>query len=164
METYQKRKFSAAGIACEFVQDNQSHSQQGVLRGLHYQVTQPQSKLIRVLAGEIFDVAVDLRRSSPTYKQWVGVTLSAEKQNQLWVPAGFAHGFMVLSEWADVLYKVSDFWKPEAERTLKWNDPTLNIRWPILAEAKILVSEKDRKGLELENYLAGEAEIDPVYL
>lgn len=164
METYQKRKFTAAGIACEFVQDNQSHSRQGVLRGLHYQVTQPQSKLVRVLAGEIFDVAVDLRRSSLTYKQWLGITLSAEAHSQLWIPAGFAHGFLVLSEWADVLYKVTDFWKPEAERTLRWNDPTLKIQWPLRAEDHVVISEKDRQGRELDNYLAGEAEIDPVYL
>lgn len=164
METYQKRHFAAAGISYEFVQDNQSHSRQSVLRGLHYQIIQPQSKLVRVLAGEIFDVAVDLRRRSPTFKQWVGINLSAEAQSQLWVPAGFAHGFLVLSEWADVLYKVTDFWKPEAERTLKWNDATLKIKWPMLSEDQVVISEKDRLGRELANYLDGEAEIDPVYL
>lgn len=164
METYQKRNFASAGICDEFVQDNQSRSRQGVLRGLHYQVTQPQGKLVRVLSGEIFDVVVDLRRSSPTYKQWIGITLSADELNQLWVPAGFAHGFLVMSNWADVLYKVTAFWKPEAERTLKWNDPTLNIQWPLMGRDLFLISEKDQRGRELISFLDGEVEIDPIYL
>jgi dTDP-4-dehydrorhamnose 3,5-epimerase len=146
LETFQARKFTAAGLPAEFVQDNLSGSKAGVLRGLHYQIRQPQGKLISVLAGTVFDVAVDLRRSSATFGKWVGVTLSAKNRRQLWVPLGFAHGFYVVSEWADVLYKVTDFYSPEGERTVRWDDPTLNIAWPLADGTPPLLSPKDARG------------------
>jgi dTDP-4-dehydrorhamnose 3,5-epimerase len=146
METYQKAKFSQAGIAVDFVQDNQSGSHRGVLRGLHYQIRQAQGKLVRAVSGEIFDVVVDIRRSSPTFGKWVSAILSAENRNALWVPAGFAHGFLVLSDWADITYKASDFYLPEAERTLLWNDPQLGIDWPLAAGEAPLVAGKDQQG------------------
>lgn len=131
MESFNRRSWLAAtGLDCKFVQDNHSRSGRGVLRGLHYQIRQPQGKLVRVVAGEVFDVAVDLRRSSPTFGKWVGVRLSAENKLQFWVPPGFAHGFMVLSEEADFLYKATDFYAPEHERAIIWNDPELDISWP----------------------------------
>ena len=155
LEAYSRRAFHrASGLDLEFVQDNHSRSAKGVLRGLHYQVRQTQGKLVRVLAGEVFDVAVDLRRSSPTFGRWVGFRLSASAPRQLWVPGGFAHGFLVLSEAAEVLYKTTDYYAPEHERTLAWNDPALGIDWP-LAGAPIL-SDKDRRGLAL-----AEAEVFP---
>jgi dTDP-4-dehydrorhamnose 3,5-epimerase len=129
-----------------FTQDNHSRSRKGVLRGLHYQIQQPQGKLVRVVAGEIFDVAVDLRRSSPTFGRWVGEILSAENKRQLWVPEGFAHGFVVISEIAEVLYKTTDYWAPEHERCILWNDPTLAIAWPASDEQPSL-SSKDALGL-----------------
>jgi len=151
LETYSARRYAEHGIPASFVQDNWSRSRRGILRGLHYQVQQPQGKLVQVMSGEVFDVAVDLRRDSETYGRWVGVVLSAEKKNQLWVPAGFAHGFLVLSDVADFVYKCTDYYAPEHERSLRWNDPTVAIDWPIDGEP--ILSEKDRNGASL-----GEAE------
>jgi dTDP-4-dehydrorhamnose 3,5-epimerase len=131
METWQARKYAACGIDHDFVQDNWSESRRGVLRGLHYQLTQPQGKLVAVVAGEIFDVVVDLRRSSPTFGQWVSEILSAERGAALWVPPGFAHGFYVTSERATVLYKCTDYYQPAGERTLRWDDPQLAVAWPL---------------------------------
>ncbi|HEX7972946.1 MAG TPA: dTDP-4-dehydrorhamnose 3,5-epimerase [Anaerolineales bacterium] len=149
LETYQARQFAEAGITADFVQDNHSGSRQGILRGLHYQVRQVQGKLVRVIAGEIFDVAVDIRRSSPTFGRWEGVCLSAQNKLQVWVPPGFAHGFYVLSEWAEVVYKATDFYAPQAERTLLWNDPALGIDWPLLDGQLPLLSAKDAQGMPL---------------
>ncbi|MFZ6020114.1 MAG: dTDP-4-dehydrorhamnose 3,5-epimerase [Chloroflexota bacterium] len=149
METYQQKVFAEQGITAQFVQDNHSGSRRGTLRGLHYQIQQAQGKLVRVVAGQIFDVAVDLRRSSPTFGQWVGEVLSAENKRQLWIPPGFAHGFYVLSEWAEVVYKASDFYAPQWERTLLWNDPAVGIEWPLEGSPELLISEKDRAGLPL---------------
>ena len=146
METYQTERFVENGIVATFVQDNHSGSGQGILRGLHYQIHQTQGKLVRVVAGEIFDVAVDLRRSSPTFGQWVGDYLSADNKRQLWIPVGFAHGFYVLSEWAEVLYKATDYYAPEWERTINWDDPTIGIEWPLLDGCEPILSEKDRQG------------------
>ncbi|MCA9094392.1 MAG: dTDP-4-dehydrorhamnose 3,5-epimerase [Planctomycetaceae bacterium] len=142
-ETYHREKFREGGIEAAFVQDNHSRSTKGVLRGLHYQIRQPQGKLVRVLRGEIWDVAVDLRRSSPTFGKWVGVKLDDQNYQQLYVPPGFAHGFCVTSESADVAYKCTDLYLPEAERSLLWNDPALGIEWPV--ESPIL-SVKDQQG------------------
>ncbi len=131
-ESYNRKAFAAAtGLDVEFVQDNHSRSVRGVLRGLHYQLVKPQGKLVRAVAGAVWDVAVDLRRSSPRFGQWVGVELSADNQRQLWVPPGFGHGFVVLSESADFLYKTTDYWYPEHDRNLVWNDPQLAITWPL---------------------------------
>jgi dTDP-4-dehydrorhamnose 3,5-epimerase len=149
LETFQTRKYAAAGITSPMVQDNHSGSRRGVLRGLHYQIRNPQGKLVRVVAGEVFDVAVDLRRSSPTFGRWVGAALSAQNHHQLWVPPGFAHGFYVVSEWAELVYKVTDFYDPESERTLIWNDPQVGIRWPLLDGREPLLSAKDAQGLTL---------------
>ena len=146
LETYQVEKFNSAGITHQFVQDNHSRSAQGILRGLHYQIRHAQGKLVRAVVGEIYDVAVDIRRSSPTFGKWVGVTLSAQNKQQLWVPPGFAHGFYVVSEWAEVLYKATDLYDPEAERCIAWNDPTLNIPWPIQAGETPTLSAKDMNG------------------
>ena len=145
LESYQKQRFSEAGIPFDFVQDNHSKSQQGVLRGLHYQIQQPQGKLIRVLAGEIFDVAVDIRKSSPTFGKWVGEYLSSENKNLLWVPPGFAHGFFVTSITAEVLYKATNYYAPQWERSIIWNDPTIHIDWPI-NETHPTLSPKDIAG------------------
>jgi dTDP-4-dehydrorhamnose 3,5-epimerase len=150
METYQSRKYAEAGIEVEFVQDNQSGSQRGTLRGLHYQIRQAQGKLVRAVAGEIFDVAVDIRRSSPTFCQWVGAVLSAENKMQIWVPPGFAHGFYVLSEWAELAYKASDFYAPSWERTLMWDDPQIGIQWPLVDGVPPLLSKKDAQGSYLD--------------
>jgi dTDP-4-dehydrorhamnose 3,5-epimerase len=149
LETYQINKYKVAGIELPMVQDNHSGSRQGVLRGLHYQIHKPQGKLVSVLAGEVFDVAVDLRRSSPTFGRWVGVTLSAENHRQLWVPPGFAHGYYVLSDRAEVLYKVTDFYDPASERTLIWNDPDTAVRWPLHNGHQPLLSPKDVQGLPI---------------
>lgn len=131
MESFNARDFrGATGVGLEFVQDNHSRSRRGVLRGLHYQIRHAQGKLVRATVGEIFDVAVDIRRSSPTFGKWVGVTLSADNHRQLWVPPGFAHGFLVLSDSADVQYKSTDYWHPEHERGLRWDDETIGIAWP----------------------------------
>lgn len=130
-ESYNRRAFEqATGLNVDFVQDNHSRSARGVLRGLHYQIQQPQGKLVRVVAGEVFDVAVDVRKRSPTFGQWIGETLSAENKRMLWVPAGFAHGFVVVSEFAEFLYKTTDYYAPEHERCIRWDDPALNIAWP----------------------------------
>jgi len=150
METYQAEQFATAGLPTTFVQDNQSGSTRGTLRGLHYQIRQAQGKVVRVGVGCIFDVAVDLRRWSPTFGQWVGAELSAENKRQLWVPPGFAHGFYVLSDWVELLYKTTDFYAPQWERTLLWNDPALGIAWPIPAGEQPLLSPKDSQGLRLE--------------
>lgn len=150
METYQKREFAAAGIDHEFVQDNHSRSSQGTLRGLHYQVRHTQGKLFRVILGEVFDVAVDLRRSSPTFGKWVGFTLSAENKYQLWIPPGFAHGFYTLSDWVEVIYKTTDYYAPEYERSIIWNDADINIEWPEMTREKLILSPKDAQGLILK--------------
>jgi dTDP-4-dehydrorhamnose 3,5-epimerase len=148
-ESFNEKAFhQATGKGWKFVQDNHSKSSQGVLRGLHYQVEQAQGKLVRVVAGAVFDVAVDIRKDSPTYGQWVGEVLSAENRRQLWVPPGLAHGFLVLSETAEFLYKTTDFYAPAHERCLAWNDPTLAIAWPDLGTPPIL-SAKDAAGLAL---------------
>ncbi len=147
-ESYNQRAFQeATGWAPNFVQDNHSKSQQGVLRGLHYQIIQPQGKLVRVAAGEVFDVAVDIRKSSPTFGKWVGAHLSEDNKRQMWVPPGFAHGFVVLSESAEFLYKTTDFYAPEHERCIAWNDPAIGIEWPLAGEP--LLSAKDRQGVAL---------------
>lgn len=144
-ESFNAAAFEAAtGLKRQFVQDNHSKSQRGVLRGLHYQIQQPQGKLVRVVAGEVFDVAVDLRKSSPSFGRWAGTHLSAQNQRQLWIPEGFAHGFVVLSESAEFLYKTTDYYAPEHERSLLWNDPELGIQWPF-DEAPQL-SAKDQAG------------------
>lgn len=149
-ESYNQRSFQdAIGWAPSFVQDNHSRSQQGVLRGLHYQIIQPQGKLVRVVVGEVYDVAVDIRRSSPTFGLWVGVNLSAENKRLMWVPPGFAHGFLVLSEFADFLYKTTDFYAPEHERCIDWADPEIAITWPFNGEP--LLSAKDRMGVALKS-------------
>ena len=144
-ESYNERQFAeATGVMANFVQDNHSRSRRGVLRGLHYQIQQPQGKLVRVTAGAVYDVAVDIRKGSPTFGQWVGEILSAENKAQLWVPEGFAHGFVVLSETAEFVYKTTDYYAPEHERCIVWNDPSLAITWPISATPS--VSAKDEKG------------------
>lgn len=153
-ESFNQQQFQAAtGLNCEFVQDNHSRSAQGVLRGLHYQIKQPQGKLVRVVEGEVFDVAVDVRKSSATFGQWVGEHLSAENKKMLWVPPGFAHGFLVLSEAAQFLYKTTDYYAPEHERCIVWNDPQINISWPVATElnAKPLLSAKDQAGALLKD-------------
>ncbi len=148
-ESYNQRTFvEKTGVNVTFVQDNHSRSQQNVLRGLHYQIQQAQGKLVRAVVGSIFDVAVDLRKSSPTFGQWVSCLLSAENKRQLWVPAGFAHGFFVVSESAEVLYKATDYYAPEHERCLLWSDPDLAIAWPLSGEP--ILSGKDQAGLTLE--------------
>jgi dTDP-4-dehydrorhamnose 3,5-epimerase len=144
-ESWNARAFEAAGIPAHFVQDNHSRSAKNVLRGLHYQIPHPQGKLVRVTAGEVFDVAVDLRRSSPTFGKWEGVRLSAENKRMLWIPPGFAHGFLVTSEYADFLYKATDYWATRHERTIAWNDPELAIEWPL--EGSPGLSAKDARGI-----------------
>ena len=149
-ESFNARTFAdTTGVEREFVQDNHSRSQRGVLRGLHYQVQRAQGKLVRVTLGEVFDVAVDLRRSSPTFGRWTGVRLSAENKRQLWIPEGFAHGFLVLSEYAEFLYKTTDYYAREHERCIRWDDPDLAIDWP-LAEAPQL-SAKDQAGVNFKD-------------
>jgi dTDP-4-dehydrorhamnose 3,5-epimerase len=154
METFHERGFKELGLPEKFVQDNHSGSCQGILRGLHYQIRQAQGKLVRAVVGEIFDVAVDIRRSSPTFGRWVGSTLSGENRHQLWIPAGFAHGFYVLGEWAEVIYKVTDYYAPEWEKTLLWNDPAIGIKWPLTDGRPPVLSDKDARGEAL-----GEAEL-----
>jgi len=148
LEGYHKKRFAEGGIIADFVQDNHSKLHWGTLRGLHYQIKQPQGKLVRVIAGEIFDVAVDIRKSSPTYGKWVGEYLSADNKKMLWIPAGFAHGFYVTSSDAEVLYKTTDYYAPQWERTILWNDPTINIQWPIQDKLPAL-SPKDLAGILL---------------
>ena len=149
LESYNQKAFQEIGIRDNFVQDNHSYSKRGVLRGLHYQVQKPQGKLVRVVSGEVLDVFVDLRRSSATFGRWHGVKLSGDNRRLAWIPAGFAHGFYVISESAHVLYKASEFYFPELERTVLWNDPDLNITWENRGEP--LLSEKDKKGRRLED-------------
>ncbi|MEW5966981.1 MAG: dTDP-4-dehydrorhamnose 3,5-epimerase [Pseudomonadota bacterium] len=147
LESYNRKTFAGLGIDAEFVQDNHSRSARGVLRGLHYQVRQPQGKLVRVAVGEVFDVAVDLRRSSPYFGRVATMRLSAESHDMAWIPPGFAHGFLVLSDYAEFLYKTTDYYAPEAERCLAWNDPELAIPWPL--DGAPLLSAKDQAGLPL---------------
>ena len=150
METFQARRFAEAGIDINFVQDNHSGSGKGTLRGLHYQIQQAQGKLVRVVVGEVFDIAVDLRRSSSTFGKWEGFNLSAEKKQQLWISPGFAHGFYVISPWAEVIYKATDYYAPEWERTLLWSDPDLGIDWPlVVGDGKVIISPKDAQGKRL---------------
>jgi len=149
METWQAARFAEAGIGAAFVQDNHSRSSRGTLRGLHYQLVQTQGKLVRVIAGEVFDVAVDLRRSSPTFGRWVGTALSAENKHLVWIPPGFAHGFYVTSEYAEFVYKCTDYHHPQSERSLLWNDPQIGVVWPVPAGSAPLLSAKDRAGLPL---------------
>ena len=149
LESYNQRVFrDATGNDATFVQDNHSRSARNVLRGLHYQLKQAQGKLVRVVAGEVFDVAVDLRRSSPRYGRWMGLHLSAENKRMMWIPAGFAHGFLALSESAEVLYKATDYYAPEHERCVMWNDPDIGIEWPLAGVP--MVSEKDTRGVALK--------------
>lgn len=143
-ESFNRKVMEAVGIPGDFVQDNHSRSARGVLRGLHYQIKQPQGKLVRVIVGEIFDVAVDIRRRSPTFGKWVGINLSAENKRMAWIPPGFAHGFLVVSEYTEVLYKATDYWAPPFERTIVWNDRRLAIAWPTGEEP--LLSAKDKSG------------------
>jgi dTDP-4-dehydrorhamnose 3,5-epimerase len=148
MESFNARRFAdATGVTLPFVQDNHSRSQHGVLRGLHYQIKQPQGKLVRVVRGAVFDVAVDLRRSSPTFGAWVGVELTEDNNRQLWVPPGFGHGFLVVSASADFLYKTTDYYAPEHERSILWNDPQIGIEWPLQGEP--MLSGKDAAGTTL---------------
>jgi dTDP-4-dehydrorhamnose 3,5-epimerase len=147
-ESFNRRVFEEAiGRDLDFVQDNHSRSARNVLRGLHFQVQQPQGKLVRVAIGSIFDVAVDIRRDSPTFRRWVGVELSAENQRQLWVPEGLAHGFLVTSHSADVLYKATDYYAPEHERSIRWNDPTLGIEWPLDGPPRLSDQDRDARSL-----------------
>ena len=148
-ESYNKRDLAEVGISAEFVQDNHSRSVHNVLRGLHYQIQQPQGKLVRVIAGEIFDVAVDIRKHLPSFGRWIGVTLAATHSRMLWIPEGFAHGFLVLSESAEVLYKTTDYYVPDAERTIIWNDPDIGIDWPI--ERDPILSVKDDAAIQLRD-------------
>jgi dTDP-4-dehydrorhamnose 3,5-epimerase len=148
LESYNRGAFAAAGLDLAFVQDNHSRSARNVLRGLHYQVRQPQGKLVRVLSGEIFDVAVDLRRGAPSFGKWVGTRLDGGAHRMLWIPAGFAHGFLVTSDYAEVQYKATDYYAPAHERTLLWSDPALGIDWPLGGEP--VMNEKDRRGVPLE--------------
>ncbi|MGA1476356.1 MAG: dTDP-4-dehydrorhamnose 3,5-epimerase [Prochlorothrix sp.] len=149
-ESFNEREFiEKTGQSVHFVQDNHSRSTQHILRGLHYQIEQTQGKLVRVIAGAVFDVTVDLRQSSPTFGQWVGEVLSAENKHQLWVPPGFAHGFLVLSESADFLYKVTDYYAPQHERSLRWDDPHVGVEWPLPPNVDPILSQKDQAGLYL---------------
>ncbi len=143
METWQRQTFAENGIDYDFVQDNHSKSTQGILRGLHYQIQQPQGKLVRVVQGSVFDVAVDLRKSSPSFGQWVGYELSAKNHHMLWVPPGFAHGFYVMSKTAEFVYKCTDYYAPEFERSILWNDPDLAINWRLIEGEAPTLSEKD---------------------
>ena len=148
METWRQSVFDAQGIEAGFVQDNQSNSNRGTLRGLHYQLNRPQGKLARVVSGEVFDVAVDLRKSSAYFGRWLGILLSAENKKQLWIPPGFAHGFYVMSESAELLYKCTDYYDPEDDHSLLWNDETVGIDWPLL-DSKPLLSDKDKNAPRL---------------
>jgi dTDP-4-dehydrorhamnose 3,5-epimerase len=150
-ESFNARTFrDVTGVNCEFVQDNHSRSIHQVLRGLHYQLEHPQGKLVRVVAGEVFDVAVDIRQSSPRFGRWVGVELSAQNKRELWIPPGFAHGFLVISESAEFLYKTTDYWHPEDERSIRWDDPEIGIEWPAVGGVPI-VSKKDASASFLAN-------------
>ena len=151
METWRASWFEELGIKAEFVQDNHSLSRKGILRGLHYQIQQPQGKLVRVIRGEVFDVAVDIRRRSPTFGQWVAMRLSGDNKRIMWVPPGFAHGFLVVSEEAEFSYKCTDFYAPQYERSILWNDPDIGIDWPLDGIEDIVLSEKDRNGVLLKD-------------
>lgn len=155
-ETWNARRFREAGIEAKFVQDNHSYSAGNILRGLHYQIRNPQGKLVRVVSGEVFDVAVDLRRDSPTFGRWVGELLNPDNRHMLWIPPGFAHGFYVTDDHADFLYKCTDFYAPEHERTIRWDDPDLAIAWPLASGSPPLLSARDRAGVAF-----GEAEVYP---
>ena len=144
METYNYNDYAAVGIDMEFVQDNQSKSKKGVLRGLHFQINHPQDKLVRVVSGEVFDVVVDIRKDSPTFGKWHGEILSADNKKQMYVPKNFAHGFLVLSESAEFVYKCSDFYKPDDEGGIKWDDPEIGIEWPIPENMELFISDKDK--------------------
>lgn len=148
MESYNAKTMRDLGIHCDFVQDNHSRSTKGVLRGMHYQIKQPQGKLVRVVRGSAFDVAVDMRKSSKTFGQWTGVELSEDNHRQFWIPPGFAHGFLSLSDSVDFLYKVTDYYAPEHERTLIWNDPKIGIEWPLQGEP--IIATKDLAGLPFD--------------
>ena len=150
METWQAQKFAAAGIETGFVQDVHSRSSRDTIRGLHYQVEQAQGKLVRVITGEVFDVAVDVRRSSSTFGQWVGEVLSAGNRKLIWIPPGFAHGFMVTSEYADIEYRMTDYYAPEYERTIRWDDPDLGIDWPVRKGHEPVIADKDLAGRALQ--------------
>ena len=149
METWRADLFTAAGVDLPFVQDNQSSSDRGVLRGLHYQISQPQGKLVRVFSGRVFDVAVDLRRSSPTFGRWTGAELSAENRRLIWVPPGFGHGFYVLSEQAEFVYKCTDYYAREHERVIRYDDPDIGIKWPLISGVETVLSDKDLAGVSL---------------
>ncbi|MBE5831726.1 MAG: dTDP-4-dehydrorhamnose 3,5-epimerase [Butyrivibrio sp.] len=151
-ESYNKNDFVNAGITCEFVQDNQSSSKRGVLRGLHFQKNFPQDKLVRCINGEVFDVAVDLRRDSKTFGKWFGVVLSAENKKQFFIPKGFAHGFLVLSDYAEFAYKCSDFYHPDDEGGLIWNDPDIGVEWPLQDGVELIFSDKDTKWRGIKEY------------
>lgn len=153
METYNYNDYKAAGIDVEFVQDNQSASKKGVLRGLHFQINYPQDKLVRVIKGEVYDVAVDLRKGSPTFGQWQGVLLSEENKKQFFVPKGFAHGFLVLSDYAEFCYKVTDFYHPGDEGGLMYNDPAIGVKWPIPEDMELTFSDRDTKWGSFEEYI-----------
>jgi dTDP-4-dehydrorhamnose 3,5-epimerase len=142
-ETWQKEKFSAAGISLPFVQDNHSHSSRFTLRGLHFQIQQPQGKLVSVTRGEVFDVAVDIRRTSPNFGRWMGIVLNDFNHHMLWVPPGFAHGYLALSDKVDLMYKCTDYYAPQHERAIRWDDPQLNLQWPLPAGVAPILSEKD---------------------
>ena len=160
METYNYNDFKEAGIDCTFVQDNQSASKKGVLRGLHFQINYPQDKLVRVVNGEVFDVAVDLREGSETFGKWFGVTLSEENKKQFLVPKGFAHGFVVLSEYAEFCYKVTDFYHPNDEGGLLWKDPEIGVEWPMpegMAEEDLIMSDKDKVWGGLKEYVGNKS-------
>ncbi|MCD4720224.1 MAG: dTDP-4-dehydrorhamnose 3,5-epimerase [Desulfobacula sp.] len=151
METFRDDFFRQEVADISFFQDNHSKSSRGILRGLHYQINQPQGKLVRVISGEVFDVAVDLCKSSPTFKKWIGVYLSDENKKILWVPPGFAHGFYVVSPEAEFVYKCTDYYAPEHERSIKWDDPVIDIQWPLIPGISPLLSEKDKKGISFKN-------------
>ena len=158
METYNYNDFAAAGIDCTFVQDNQSSSKKGVLRGLHFQINYPQDKLVRVISGEVFDVAVDLREGSETFGKWFGVTLTAENKKQFFIPKGFAHGFIVLSDHAEFCYKVTDFYHPNDEGGLMWNDPDIGVEWPMpegMTADDLILSDKDKVNSSYKDYVVG---------
>ena len=152
METYHEQKFIEGGITAKFVQDNQSKSTKGVLRGLHFQKNHPQAKLVRVIKGEVYDVAVDIRKDSPTYGQYIGVVLSEENKKQLFIPKGFAHGFLVLSDEVEFVYKCDDFYDPEDEGGILWNDPTIGIEWPLDEMEEIKLSEKDKVNSTIQDH------------
>jgi len=151
MESFNHETYKNAGIDLPFIQDNHSGSKKGVLRGLHYQIKYSQGKLVQVIKGEVYDVVVDIRQTSPFFGQHVGVSLSEGNRKQIWVPPGFAHGFYVLSDWAEFIYKVTDIYAPQWERTILWNDPFLNIDWPINEDVGVIISEKDSLGMNFKD-------------